>query len=74
MTLFELEQERWERDRTKLTVITAVIVILAPAFLVPAIFTRVRADRHGPRLMADVHSGGCAGMGIPVTGSDRRTV
>ena len=45
MTLFELEQERWERDRTKHKVVTAVIVVLVLAFIVAAIAPRVRSDR-----------------------------
>ncbi len=45
MTLFELEQERNDRDRTKHKVVTAVIVVLVLAFILTAIVTRVRSDR-----------------------------
>ena len=45
MTLFELEQERNDRDRTKHKVVTAVIAVLVLAFIMAAIIPRVRSDR-----------------------------
>ena len=45
MTLFELQQERNERDRKKHLIVTAVIVVLVLAFIAAGIVTRVSGER-----------------------------
>ena len=42
MTLFELQQERNERDRKKHRIVTAVIALLVLAFIVAGIVTGIR--------------------------------
>ena len=42
MTLFELQQERSERDRKKHRIVTAVIALLVLAFIVAGIVTGIR--------------------------------
>ena len=54
MTLFELQQERSERDRNKHRIVTAVIAFLVLAFIVAGIVFRVRSDReHSQRRSED---------------------
>lgn len=53
MTLFELQQERSERDRKKHKVVTAVIALLVLAFIAAAILPRVLRDRERIRARSE---------------------
>ena len=53
MTLFELQQERSERDKRKHKIVTAVIVVLVLAFIAAAILPRVLRDRERIRARSE---------------------